>query len=55
MMSGEQRSRLSRSPMRQNPLVQLCGGLGSATTLVYPTANVLMALSTRWPQSRIRK
>ena len=24
--------------MRQNPHVRICGGLGSATTLVYPTA-----------------
>ena len=23
--------------MRQNPHVRICGGLGSATTLVYPT------------------
>ena len=25
--------------MRQNPHVRICGGLGSATTLVYPTAD----------------
>ena len=25
--------------MRKNPHVRICGGLGSATTLVYPTAN----------------
>ena len=25
--------------MRQNPHVRICGGPGSATTLVYPTAN----------------
>ena len=24
--------------MRKNPHVRICGGLGSATTLVYPTA-----------------
>ena len=29
---------LSRSRMRQNPHVRICGGPGSATTLVYPTA-----------------
>ncbi len=28
---------LSRSRMRQNPHVRICGGPGSATTLVYPT------------------
>ena len=32
------RSHLSRSRMRKNPPVRVCGGLGSATTLVYPTA-----------------
>ena len=31
------RSHLSRSRMRQNPHVRICGGPGSATTLVYPT------------------
>ena len=25
--------------MRQNPHVRICGGPGSATTLVYPTAD----------------
>ena len=30
--------------MRKNPHVRICGGLGSATTLVYPT--------TRWPEER---
>ena len=25
--------------MRQNPHVRICGGPGSATTLVYPTLN----------------
>ena len=25
--------------MRKNPHVRICGGLGSATTLVYPTFN----------------
>ena len=25
--------------MRKNPHVRICGGLGSATTLVYPTAD----------------
>ena len=25
--------------MRQKPHVRICGGLGSATTLVYPTAS----------------
>ena len=25
--------------MRQNPHVRICGGPGSATTLVYPTGN----------------
>ena len=25
--------------MRQNPHVRICGGPGSATTLVYPTTN----------------
>ena len=29
---------LSRSRMRQNPHVRICGGPGAATTLVYPTA-----------------
>ncbi len=27
------------SRMRQNPHVRICGGPGSATTLVYPTAD----------------
>ena len=27
--------------MRQNPHVRICGGPGSATTLVYPTASAL--------------
>ena len=27
--------------MRQNPHVRICGGPGSATTLVYPTASTL--------------
>ena len=27
--------------MRKNPHVRICGGLGSATTLVYPTAFVV--------------
>ncbi len=27
--------------MRQNPHVRICGGPGSATTLVYPTADCL--------------
>ena len=26
--------------MRQNPHVRICGGPGSATTLVYPTAAI---------------
>ena len=26
--------------MRQNPHVRICGGPGSATTLVYPTPNL---------------
>ena len=26
--------------MRQNPHVRICGGPGSATTLVYPTPNI---------------
>ena len=30
--------------MRQNPHVRICGGLGSATTLVYPTP------WPRWPR-----
>ena len=34
---GASRSCLSRSRMRQNPHVRICGGPGSATTLVYPT------------------
>ena len=29
--------------MRQNPHVRICGGPGSATTLVYPTPHVLLA------------
>ena len=28
--------------MRQNPHVRICGGPGSATTLVYPTLNGLV-------------
>ena len=32
--------------MRQNPHVRICGGPGSATTLVYPTA------SGRWARRR---
>ena len=35
---GRPASDLSRSRMRQNPHVRICGGPGSATTLVYPTA-----------------
>ena len=35
---GAERSHLSRSRMRQNPHVRICGGPGSATTLVYPTS-----------------
>ena len=27
--------------MRQNPHVRICGGPGSATTLVYPTVNIV--------------
>ena len=36
--------------MRKNPHVRICGGLGSATTLVYPTTERprrRMALSRR--------
>ena len=33
--------------MRKNPHVRICGGLGSATTLVYPTAK-------RWPEPVMR-
>ncbi len=29
--------------MRKNPHVRICGGLGSATTLVYPTLLVRQA------------
>ena len=29
--------------MRQNPHVRICGGLGSATTLVYPTVPLVRA------------
>ena len=32
--------------MRKNPHVRICGGLGSATTLVYPTAWDLRKLTT---------
>ncbi len=31
--------------MRKNPHVRICGGLGSATTLVYPTLNRARATS----------
>ena len=31
--------------MRQNPHVRICGGPGSATTLVYPTPSVLLCRS----------
>ena len=34
--------------MRQNPHVRICGGPGSATTLVYPTAHA-RACCTDWP------
>ena len=40
------RTTLSRSRMRQNPHVRICGGPGSATTLAYPTG--------RWRQRRLR-
>ena len=30
--------------MRKNPHVRICGGLGSATTLVYPTASNAMTI-----------
>ena len=33
--------------MRQNPHVRICGGPGSATTLVYPTAAHHRLLRTR--------
>ena len=36
--------------MRQNPHVRICGGPGSATTLVYPTAS----MSKDEPQTRAR-
>ena len=32
--------------MRQNPHVRICGGPGSATTLVYPTTR-------RWPRGAV--
>ena len=35
--------------MRQNPHVRICGGPGSATTLVYPT------VLTRWARLRPRR
>ena len=35
--------------MRQNPHVRICGGAGSATTLVYPTADQLCC---RWQAMR---
>ena len=31
--------------MRKNPHVRICGALGSATTLVYPTIQVLAGAS----------
>ena len=34
--------------MRQNPHVRICGGLGSATTLVYPTTFIRDDRSPRW-------
>ena len=38
--TGVSRNHLPRSRMRKNPHVRICGGLGSATTLVYPTPRV---------------
>ena len=35
--------------MRKNPHVRICGGLGSATTLVYPTVARLRGDGTRDP------
>ena len=35
--------------MRQNPHVRICGGPGSATTLVYPTSP---SQTVRLPQAR---
>ena len=34
--------------MRQNPHVRICGGPGSATTLVYPTATQYEDLEKGW-------
>ena len=33
--------------MRKNPHVRICGGLGSATTLVYPTSSRASVFSSR--------
>ena len=33
--------------MRQNPHVRICGGPGSATTLVYPTTDHVTGLMAR--------
>ena len=35
--------------MRQNPHVRICGGPGSATTLVYPTNGEILAVGVDWP------
>ena len=40
--------------MRKNPHVRICGGLGSATTLVYPTASRRRLHSSALGQSVIR-
>ena len=38
--------------MRKNPHVRICGGLGSATTLVYPTENLPRVKQNRaWAMS----
>ena len=37
--------------MRKNPHVRICGGLGSATTLVYPTTVRVQAFE--WDADRL--
>ena len=41
--------------MRKNPHVRICGGLGSATTLVYPTYRGVNAAATAVPHGHEKR